>query len=89
MSSSQLGNRTSAVEVVDISPHGIWILAGNEEHFLPYEEFPWFKRGPIAAVLNVYEEAPGSFRWPELDIDLCLEAIRDPERFPLKSRAVE
>jgi hypothetical protein len=60
-------------------------LAGDAEHFLSFQEFPWFKRAPIAAVLNVSEESPGNFHWPELDIDLSLECIQHPERFPLKA----
>lgn len=83
MSSSQLGKPTSAVEVVDISPHGIWLFAGEAEHFLSFEEYPWFKRASIAAVLNVREELPGNFHWPELDVDLCLESIENPQQFPL------
>jgi hypothetical protein len=84
MSSSQLGKLTS-VEVVDISAHGMWLLAGEAEHFMPFGEFPWFKTAPISAVLNVVEESPGNLHWPELDIDLCLESIKNPERFPLKA----
>ena len=86
MSSLQHGKPTSGVEVVDISTHGLWLLAGDQEHFLSFEEFPWFKSATIAAVLNVREELPGNFHWPELDVDLCLESIKHPERFPLKTK---
>lgn len=86
MSLSKPGNLTSAVEVVDISAHGMWLLIGETEHFLPYGEFPWFKDATIAAVLNVREEAPGSFHWPDLDVDLCLESIQRPDLYPLKAR---
>lgn len=87
MSWSKLGERTSAVEIVDISAHGIWLFAGAEEHFLSFDEFPWFKQASIAAVLNVIEEREGNFYWPELDVDLCLESIQHPERFPLRARS--
>ena len=84
MSSSKLGESTSAVEITDISAHGIWMLIEDEEYFLPHEEFPWFKQASIAAVLNVVQESPEHFYWPELDVDLNLESIRSPEKFPLK-----
>jgi hypothetical protein len=87
MSSSQLGKPTS-VEVVDISSHGLWLLAGEVEHFLPFKEFPWFKTASISAVLNVTEESPGNFQWPELDVDVCLDSIKHPERYPLKAKSV-
>ena len=86
MSLSQPGAPISAVEVVDISAHGIWLLSGEEEHFLSYEEFPWFKQATVAAVLDVREELSGSFYWPQLDVDLCLESIRHPEKYPLQAK---
>jgi len=24
-------------------PHGFWLLLGDEELFIPFEQFPWFK----------------------------------------------
>ena len=30
------------IEVTNISAHGVWLLAGEEEIFLSYEDFPWF-----------------------------------------------
>ena len=84
MSSKSRGNDTSGIEVTDISPNGIWILARDEELFLPYKMFPWFKRGTVEAILNVEEPTPGHYHWPDLDIDLGLESMRNPERFPRK-----
>lgn len=82
----QAWRSTSAVEVMDISVHGLWLWAKNQEHFLPFDESPWFKQASVAAVLNVREEGDGNFHWPELDVDLCVESIMHPEQFPLKSR---
>jgi len=86
MRSRQPGTRTSAVEVTKISGHGVWLLAGDEELFLSYEDFPWFRAAAIAQVANVKEPTPGHFYWPYLDIDLGLETIRHPERFPLVAK---
>jgi hypothetical protein len=85
MNSEPHGVGTSGVEVTNVSPHGVWLLAGSRELFMPYEDFPWFKEAPIGKVLNVEQPSPGHFFWPELDIDLGLESIEHPERFPLKS----
>jgi len=86
MSSERLGTNTSHVEVTNISAHGLWVLIGEEELFLPYSEFPWFAEAPVSKIANV--ERPGSdhLYWPDLDIDLSIESIRHPEKFPLKSR---
>jgi len=85
MTSRALGKNTSAVEVTNISSHGIWLLAADRELFMSYEDFPWFKDVPVGKVINVEEPAPGHFYWPDLDIDLTSEIIEYPERFPLRS----
>ncbi len=86
MTNSQvLGKSTLKVEVTNISNHGIWLLAKDKELFISYEEFPWFKDVPIGKILNLEEPTPGHFYWPDLDVDLGLESIEHPERFPLKS----
>lgn len=83
MSSKPRGQGTSAVEVTDISPHGIWVLVHGEELFLPYESFPWFKQGTVEAILNVEEQSPGHYFWPDLDVDLGIDSMRHPEKYPL------
>lgn len=86
MSSQPLGKHISAVEITNISRHGIWLITYDRELFISFEEFPWFKNAPIGKILNVQEPSPGHFYWPELDVDLGIESIEHSERFPLKSR---
>ncbi len=86
MSSQRLGEHTSAVEVTHVSRHGVWLLASDRELFMPYDDFPWFKQAPIGKILNVEEPTPGHFYWPDLDVDLGVESIEHPERFPLKAK---
>ena len=85
MNSEALGKPTSRIEITNISSHGVWLLAGGNELFMSYEDFPWFKEAPIGKVLNVEEPTPGHFYWPELDVDLGIESIEHPERFPRKA----
>ena len=86
MNSQALGKLTSVVEVTNVSSHGIWLLAGDRELFMPYEDFPWLKDAPVGKILNVEEPTPGHFYWPDLDVDLGIESIEHPERFPLKAK---
>jgi len=86
MSSKPLGKSTSEVEVTNINKHGIWLLAGDREMFMPYEDFPWFKDVPVRKIINVEEPSPGHFYWPDLDVDLGVESIEHPDRFPLKAK---
>jgi len=88
MSSLAPGQDTSEVEVTNISTHGIWLLVRDKELFMSYEDFPWFKDQPVKSILNVKEQSPGHFYWPEIDVDLTAEMIEHPGRFPLKANGV-
>ncbi len=74
------------VEVTNISTHGLWILVGDKEYFLPYEQFPWFKDKTINDIIKVESFGEGHLYWKNLDVDLSVEMIEHPERFPLQAR---
>lgn len=74
------------VEVRHISAHGLWLLAGEAEMFMAFEEFPWFKDAPVAKILNVEEPSPGHYYWPDLDVDLSAQIIANPGGFPLVAK---
>ena len=86
MRSARLGKRTSAVEVSNVSKHGFWLLIEDTERFVPFKDFPWFENAPIGQLLNVELASPRHLYWPDLDIDLAIESIDHPERFPLISK---
>ena len=86
MKSSMPGDAISAPEVTNISRHGFWLLLADEELFLPFDDFPWFRSANVAAITEVEWPSPEHLYWPALDVDLSVESIRHPERFPLKSR---
>jgi hypothetical protein len=79
------GASTSQVEVTNISQHGFWLLLDEDELFLPFKEFPWFKSAPVEAILRLERPQPGHLYWPDLDVDLSVDSIEHPERFPMKS----
>ena len=80
------GTVTFPVEVSHVSRHGLWLLAGDEEYFLSFQDFPWFKSGTIEQVSTVERPTADHLYWPLLDIDLSLRSILDPAAFPLVSR---
>jgi hypothetical protein len=86
MSSLVHGKSISAVEITNISNHGVWLLAHDKELFMSYDDFPWFKDQVVKSIINVEEQSPGHFYWPDLDVDLTEEIIEHPERFPLKAK---
>ena len=85
MSSLAPGKDTSVIEVTNISAHGIWILVRDRELFMSYEDFPWFKDQTVKTITNVEEQSRDHFYWPDLDIDLTMEIIKNPDQFPLKA----
>lgn len=81
------GNNTLAVEITNISTHGVWLLAHNKELFMSYDDFPWFKDQAVKSIINVEEQSPNHFYWPDIDVDLTEKMIEHPERFPLKAKS--
>ena len=89
MKSAKRGKATSTVEVTNVSPHGFWLLLRGEERFVPFALFPWFKAASIGALSNVVLQGPGHLYWPDMDVDLALDSIDHPEKYPLVSRVAE
>lgn len=83
MKSKLAGESTSEVEVSSISKHGFWLFLHGHEYFLPFEKFPWFKDASISSILKVELPQPHHLYWPDLDVDLELESIKSPEKYPL------
>jgi hypothetical protein len=86
MKSVALGESTSQVEVSNISPHGFWLLLGDEELFVPFSEFPWFREATVRQISRVELPSAHHLYWPELDVDLAVASIRNPKAFPLVSK---
>jgi hypothetical protein len=87
MKFAQRGAITSEVEVTNISGHGFWMFIHDQETFLSFEQFPWFKDAPVRKILNVEMPTLHHLYWPELDIDLDTDSILNPEKYPLISKA--
>ncbi len=85
MRSQKLGKNTLPdVEVLNISLYGLWILIKGEEFFLPYEKHPWFKQATVQQIHHCELSPAGiALHWPDLDVDLAIESLRNPEKFPL------
>ncbi len=87
MKSEKHGKHTFPVEVTNVSKHGFWLLITDKEHFISFANFPWFRNARIDQLLNVELPSIHHLYWPDLDIDLAVESIDHPERFPLVSKA--
>jgi hypothetical protein len=80
------GIAISEIEVSLVSRQGFWLLLENEELFVPFDLFPWFKKATVEQITSVERPSANHLYWPMLDIDLAVDSIRDPEAFPLLAR---
>ena len=80
------GVSTSEIEVSLVSNKGFWLLLNNEELFVSYAEFPWFKQATVEQIITIGRPSSNHLYWPLLDVDLAVESIRDPALFPLTSK---
>src|SRR5512144_993679 len=86
MRSELRGTHTSGVEVTNVSPQGFWLLVDQRELFVSFEAFPWFEDATVRQLGQVERPSEHHLYWPALDVDLALESIEHPERYPLVSR---
>ena len=84
MKSFTLGKSISNAEVLDITRNGLWLLAKGREYFLPYNDYPWFKNATIATIYKVELIHGRHLHWSDLDVDLELESLDHPEKYPLQ-----
>jgi len=74
-------------EVTNVSSKGFWLLLDEREVFLSFDQFPWFREASIAQLVRVERPSGHHLYWPDLDVDIAVESIGHPARYPLVSRA--
>ena len=79
------GTSTFPVEVSHVSVQGFWLWLGSEEVFLSFKDFPWFKSTSIGQLCHLERPTEDHLYWPDLDVDLSIESIKNPAAFPLVS----
>jgi hypothetical protein len=77
------------VIVRNLAANGFSLLLDDEELHVEFEFFPWFKPATHVQINNVVRPTKDRLRWPLLDIDLAIDSIRHPERYPLISNVVK
>ncbi|OGW37644.1 MAG: hypothetical protein A2Y97_08835 [Nitrospirae bacterium RBG_13_39_12] len=77
------------VSVENITPFGIWLFVKEKEYFLSYKDFPYFKDQTLNSIQNVQLLHGYHLYWPELDVDLEIDNIESPEKYPLKSKIIK
>ena len=76
MKYESIGAGTSKAEVLNVSPHGFWVMVAAKEYFLDYADFPWFRNATLSQLFNVELHNGEHLYWPELDVDLDWRGLR-------------
>ena len=86
MTSLAPGEPILAAEVTNISALGFWLLVADREYFVPFADYPDFQPATVDQIFRIEHPAPDQVYWPDLDIDIDLRALQEPENFPLTFR---
>jgi hypothetical protein len=77
------------VNVENITPFGLWLFVNGHEYFLSYQDYPYFKDHTLKAIQNVELLHGYHLYWPDLDVDLEIDNLENPEKYPLKSKSTK
>ena len=80
------GKNISELEILNVSPHGFWLMLRNREYFLSFQDFPWFRKATLEQLFDVQLLRPDHLYWPSLDVDLDVNRIEHPENYPLVAK---
>lgn len=81
--------RDISASVENITPSGIWLFVKEKEYFLSFEDYPYFRDQTLGAIQNVQLLHGVHLYWPELDVDLEIDNLENPEKYPLRSRVAK
>lgn len=85
MRSLKSGKGTS-VSVENITQFGIWMFVNGKEYFLSYEDYPYFEDQTVKSIQHVKLLHGFHLFWPDLDVDLEIDNLENPEKYRLKSK---
>ena len=77
------GGTNTSVKVHAIVSNGILIEVKGNTYFLPYQSNPWFEHATVSDIFNVEMFGNEGIRWNALDVDLAIDSLIHPEKYPL------
>ena len=86
---SKNNTSSTSVDVLMINEKGVMISVMGQDYFLSYNRVPWMRDATINEVLDVRMNGKNAIEWPKLEVDLEVESLRHPERYPLLIRRNE
>ena len=80
---SNINSQSTSASVLMINSQGIMLSVDGNDYFLSYNRIPWMRDAAVRSVLNVQKEGRSAIAWPDLDVDLEIDSLKHPERYPL------
>ena len=76
-------SQNTSVSVLMINAQGIMLSVKGNDFFISYNRVPWLRDARISDVLNVRMCGHSAIEWEALGVDLEIESLKHPERYPL------
>lgn len=76
-------SHNTSVSVLMINAQGIMLSVQGNDFFISYNRMPWLRDARISDVLNVRMSGRSAIEWETLGVDLEIESLKHPERYPL------
>ncbi len=76
-------SRPMSASVLMINGEGMLLSVMGQDYFVSYNRVPWLRDARVSSALNVRMTGPDAIGWPDLDVELEIESLRHPERYPL------
>jgi hypothetical protein len=64
-------------------PDGIFISVSGNDYYISYDRLPWFRNATVTDIFDVRMCGNEGIRWDTLDVDLEIESLKHPEKYPL------
>ena len=85
MRSAKPGGSGSGVELAEVGLYDFSVRVDGRRLRMTYYAFPWFVHATLEQMAAIERPAADRLRWPALDVDLCIDSIEHPKRYPLVS----
>lgn len=84
MNSRRRGIYGTRIGVAEDREDGFWIVLPDQCAFIDYEQFPWFREMTRAQRETGVMWSEDWLRWDEFDLDIGVDSIHHPEKYPLR-----
>jgi len=72
----------TSVKVLSITAEGIYLSVAGKDYFITYNRIPWFRNARVSEIMNVTMFGRMGIRWEDLDVDLEIDSLEHPEKYP-------